>query len=69
MSAKKKPPKDYPLRICSLCADLYTASGFSVEYAEPRIMRMDKCSLCEQRRPVWPARLEGRPPKKPPRRR
>jgi len=64
----KKKPVDYPLHICSICAEVYAASGFKISFAAPKILSTGKCSLCEKRLPVYAARLDGRPRPKPRRR-
>lgn len=52
--------KDYPLRLCSTCAQEYADGGFRVSVDKKRGMIVnEKCSFCGRHVPVYAARLEG----------
>lgn len=59
MAKSRKP--DYPLRLCSTCAQEYADGGFTVEYAEPRaLIGGRKCDFCGKALPVYACRISGR---------
>lgn len=56
-----KDTKDWPLRLCSSCAEEYAAGGFTVKFAEPRRMIVNqRCAFCGLAVPVYACRIEGR---------
>lgn len=53
--------RDYPLRLCSTCAQEYADGGFTVEYAEPRVLICGRrCDFCGRSLPVYACRISGR---------
>ena len=53
--------KDYPLRLCSTCAQEYAEGGFTVEYEEPRALIGGRRSdFCSRALPVDACRISGR---------
>ena len=53
--------KDYPLRLCSTCAQEYAEGGFTVEYEEPRaLIGGRRCDFCSRALPVYACRISGR---------
>lgn len=52
--------KDYPLRLCSSCAEKYAAGGFAVKFANPKRMIVNqRCVFCGLAVPVYACRIEG----------